>query len=431
MINNELGLYDNSNNKILDYTSIGIINGNNILQYIIDNGMFKDVNNNLQPYFINNLCVYSINLSPVNSPIYSYTIDNCLYDSSNNLIYVMYNNLYYEVITELYEVINNKLINTNLTIVEKIIYDKNTKIVHYLFDDLSPINIKDIYDVSDNLTITNMIDNIFKDTVTLNDIIININKQLQNPDYMTPILLNIILRNSILPCDQSWESFVLVSFWNNILNKFGLKNSVLESINNYNIKNPYKQIKLINNTFYIDSFNTLSLYKDQDIIKNIHFDIEKELLTKQDYYSNLSINELNKINELKQVKLEIQKQIFNNIFNNKVCENNFIINDKKYWYLGELVTDEEKILLDNLDWSIDQTVNESLKILNGVLIRISNLLFGFNYDFNNKQVKFDHKINNILAMSYYKWNKYNFTPIEKKYKINNILEINLLTQIMF
>ena len=428
MINNELGLYDNSNNKILDYTSIGIINGNNILQYIIDNGMFKDVNNNLQPYFINNLCVYSINLSPVNSPIYSYTIDNCLYDSSNNLIYVMYNNLYYEVITELYEVINNKLINTNLTIVEKIIYDKNTKIVHYLFDDLSPINIKDIYDVSDNLTITNMIDNIFKDTVTLNDIIININKQLQNPDYMTPILLNIILRNSILPCDQSWESFVLVSFWNNILNKFGLKNSVLESINNYNIKNPYKQIKLINNTFYIDSFNTLSLYKDQDIIKNIHFDIEKELLTKQDYYSNLSINELNKINELKQVKLEIQKQIFNNIFNNKVCENNFIINDKKYWYLGELVTDEEKILLDNLDWSIDQTVNESLKILNGVLIRISNLLFGFNYDFNNKQVKFDHKINNILAMSYYKWNKYNFTPIEKKYKINNILEINNITK---
>jgi hypothetical protein len=51
---------------------------------------------------------------------------------------------------------------------------------------------------------------------------------------MTPILLNILLRNSILPCDQSWESFVLISFWNNIINKFGFNNSVRESIENYN-----------------------------------------------------------------------------------------------------------------------------------------------------------------------------------------------------
>jgi hypothetical protein len=430
MINNELGLYDNSNNKILEYTSIGIVNGNNILQYIIDNGMFKDISNNLQPYFIYNFCVYNINLSPVNRPAYSYTINNGVYDSSDNLIFVVYNNLYYPVISEQYEIVNNKLINTNLSVVEKIIYDKNTKIVHYLLNDLIPINIKNTYDVSDNLLIQNIINNVFENTITFNDIIFDINKQLQNPDYMTPILLNILLRNSILPCDQSWESLVLISFWNNILNKFGLNNSVIESVNNYNAMNPYKKIKLINNTFYMDSFNTFSIFEDQDIIKNIHFDTEKEIVSKQELYSKLSINELNIIKELNEVKLEIKKQIFNNIYNNNIYfkDNFFIINNKKYWYLGEIVTDDEKLLLDELDWSIDQTVNETLKILNGILVRISNLPFGFNYDFDDKQVKFVHKINNILAMSYYKWNRYNFNPVEKQYKINNILEIINITQ---
>lgn len=430
IINNILGLYDNSNNKILDYTSIAIVNGNNILEYIIDNGIYKDVNNNLQPYFIYNYCVFSINLIPVNNPTYKYIIENGVFDESNNLIFVIYNNLYYQVISKLYEIINNKLISTNLTIFEKIIYDKNTKIVHYLLNNLTPDNIKDIYDVSDNLTITNIINNVFEDTITTNDIILNINKQLQNSDYMTPILLNLILRNSILPCDHSWESFVLISFWNNILNKFGLNNYVEESINNYNIMNPYKQIKLINNTFYMDSFNTYSLFEDRDIIKNIHFNIEKEITFKQELYSELPINEINKIKEINEVKIEIKKQIFNDIYyNNIYFKNNFfIINSKKYWYFGEIITDEEKILYDQLDLSIDQNINPTLKILNGILVRITNLPFGFNYDFNNKQIKFDNKINYILSMSYYKWNQYNFNPIEKKYKINNILEIINISQ---
>jgi hypothetical protein len=95
--------------------------------------------------------------------------------------------------------------------------------------------------------------------------------------------------------------------------------------------------------------------------------------------------------------------------------------------LGELVTDSEKISLDQLDWSNDQKVNTTLIILNGILVRTTNLPFGFIYDFNNKLVKFDYKINNILAMSYYKWNQYNFSPIEKKYEINNILEIISIT----
>jgi hypothetical protein len=429
LVNNVLGLYDNSNNKILDYTSIGIVNGNNILQYIIDGGMYKDTSNNLQPYFIHNYCVYSINLSAVNTPTYSYTINNGVYDSSNNLIFVTYNNLYYRVISKLYEIINNKLYDTNLTIVEKILYDKNTKIVHYLLNDLIPYNIKSAYDVSDNLTVTNIINDVFENTITLNDIIFDINRQLQNPDYMTPILLNILLRNSILPCDQSWESLVLISFWNNILNKFGLNDLVSESINNYNATNPCKQIKIINNTFYMDACHTFSTFEDRDIIKNIHFSTEKEIISKQELYSKLTVNELNIIKELNDAKLEIQKQIFNNIFNNKICENCFTINTKKYWYyLGELITDDEKQVLDELDWSIDQTVNTTLKILNGILVRTTNLPFGFNYDFNNKLVKFDHKINNILAMSYYKWNRYNFSPVEKKYIINNILEPISITQ---
>lgn len=431
-INNELGLYDNSNNKILDYTSIGIVNGNNILQYKIVDGIYKDINNNLQPYFIYNFCVYNINLSNVENPIYSYKIENGLYDSFNKLIYVIYDNLYYEVITELYEIINNKIITTNLTIVEKIIYDKNNKIVHYLLDDLTPNNIKSIYDVSDNLLITNILNDIFDNTTTTttNEIIFDINKQLQNPDYMTPILLNLLLRNSILPCDQSWESVVLISFWNNILNKFGYNDSVKESINNYNIINPYKQIKIINNTFYMDSFNTFSIFEDQDIIKNIHFNIEKEILSKQEFYLKLSANELNLIKELNEVKIELNKQIFNKIYNNNINVNNnfFIINNKKYWYLGELITDSEKIILDGLDWSIDQTINSTLKILKGVLVRITNLPFGFNYDFDKKLVKYDYKINNILAMSYYKWSKYNFSPIEKKYKINSVIEIINITK---
>ena len=433
LVNNVLGFYDNSNNKILDYTSIGIVNGNNILQYIIDNGMYKDTSNNLQPYFIHNYSVYSINLSAVNNPIYSYTINNGVYDSSNNLILVTYNNLYYRVITKTYEVVNNKLfgtVSTNLTIVEKLIYDKDTNIVHYLLNDMIPFNIKSEYDVSDNLTIMNIINDVFDNTITLNDIIIDISRQLQNPDYMTPILLNILLRNSILPCDQSWESLVLISFWNNIVNYFGYNDFVKKSINNYNEANPYKQIKIINNTFYMDASYTFSTFEDRDIIKNIHFSTEKEIISKEALYSKLSINELNVIKELNDVKLELNKLLLHNIFNNNRNINNnfFIINEKKYWYLGELITDNEKQLLDQLDWSIDQTVNATLKILNGVLVRMTNLPFGFNYNFNNNLVKFDHKINNVLAMSYYKWNQYNFSPVEKKYKINNILEIISITQ---
>ena len=431
LINNVLGLYDNSNNKILDYTSIGIVNGNNILQYIIDNGMYKDTSGNLQPYFIHNFCVYSINLNNIHTPTYSYTINNGLYDSSDNLIFVTYNNLYYRVISKLHEIVNNKLIETNLTIVEKIIYDKNTKIVHYLLNDLIPFNIKSTYDVSDNLTITNIINDVFENTITLNDTIFDINRQLQNPDYMAPILLNILLRNSILPCDQSWESLVLISFWNNILNKFGLNDLVSESINNYNATSPYKQIKMFNNTFYMDGSHTFSTFEGRDTIKNIHFSTEKELYSKQELYSKLSANELNFIKELNDIKLELNKQLINNICNNNrnINNNSFIINGKKYWYLlGELVTDGEKQLLDQLDQSIDQTVNTTLIILNGVLVRTTNLPFGFNYDFNMKLVKFDHKINNVLAMSYYKWNQYNFSPVEKKYKINNILEIISITQ---
>jgi len=430
LVNNVLGLYDNSNNKILDYTSIGIVNGNNILQYIIDGGMYKDTSNNLQPYFIHNYCVYSINLSAVNTPTYSYTINNGAYDSSDNLIFVTYNNLYYRVISKLYEIINNKLYDTNLTIVEKILYDKNTKIVHYLLNDLIPYNIKSAYDVSDNLTVTNIINDVFENTITLNDIIFDINRQFQNPDYMAPILLNILLRNSILPCDQSWESLVLISFWNNILNKFGLNESVGESIDNYNATSPYKQIKMFNNTFYMDAANTFSTFEGRDIIKNIHFSTEKELYSKQELYSKLSANELNFIKELNDVKLELNKQLIHNIYNNNrnINNNSFIINNKKYWYLGELVTDGEKQLLDQLDWSIDQTVNTTLIILNGILVRTTKLPFGFNYDFNMKLIKFDHKINNVLAMSYYKWNQYNFSPVEKKYKINNILETINITQ---
>jgi len=105
IINNNLGLYDISNNKILDYTSIGIVNGNNILQYIIDNGMYKDMSNNLQPYFIHNYCVYRINLNAVNSPIYSKIINNGVYDLSNNLIFIKYNNLFYRVIEMLHIII--------------------------------------------------------------------------------------------------------------------------------------------------------------------------------------------------------------------------------------------------------------------------------------------------------------------------------------
>lgn len=434
IINNELGLYDNSNNKILEYTNTGIVNGNNVLQYIIDDGMYKDTSNNLQPYFIHNFCVYSINLSTVNTPVYSYIINNGVYDASDNLIFVVYNKLYYQVIAEIYEIVNNKLINTvsswSDSIVEKIIYDKNTKIVHYLLDDLVPFNIKTEYDVSDNPLITDIINNVFENTITLNDTIYDINRQLQNPDYTTPILLNILLRNSILPCDQSWEDLVLISFWNNIVNYFGFNDFLDESINNYNKMNPYKQIKIINNTFYMDAYSTFSTFEDRDIIKNIHFSTEKEIVSKESLYSKLSTNELNVIQELYEVKLKLNKLLLDNICNNNRNINSifFIINDKKYWYLGELVTDGEKQLLDQLDWSIDQTVNTTLKILNGILVRATNLPFGFNYDFNSKIVKFDYKINNVLAMSYYKWNQYNFSPVDKKYKINRILETINITQ---
>ena len=431
IINNDLGLYDISNNKILDYTSIGIVNGNNILQYIIDNGMYKDISNNLQPYFIHNYCVYSINLITVNTPIYSKIINNGVFDASGNLIFIKYNNLFYRVIEKLHEIINNKIIGSNFTIVEKIIYDKSTKIVHYSLNNLIPNNIKSIYDVSDNLTITNIINDVFENTITLNDIIYDVNKQLQNMDYMTPILLNILLRNSILPCDQSWESLVLISFWNNIINKFGFNENVIKSIENYNREDPYKQIKIINNTIYMDSSNTYSTFEDRDIIKNIHFNTEKEIKSKQELYLTLSVNELNIIKELNDVKLELNKLLFNDIYNNRninINNNFFIINSKKYWYLGELVTDSEKLLLDQLDWTEDQKVNTTLIILNGILVRKTNLPFGFIYDFNNKLVKFDYKINNILAMSYYKWNQYNFSPIEKKYEINNILEIISIIQ---
>ena len=432
IINNDLGLYDISNNKILDYTSIGIVNGNNILQYIIDNGMYKDISNNLQPYFIHNYCVYRINLNAVNSSIYSKIINNGVFDASGNLIFIKYNNLFYQVIEKLYEIINNKIIGSNFTIIEKIIYDKSTKIVNYSLNNLIPNNIKSIYDVSDNLTITNIINDVFENTITLNDIIYDVNKQLQNTDYMTPILLNILLRNSILPCDQSWESLVLISFWNNIINKFGFNENVIKSIENYNRVDQYKQIKIINNTIYMDSSNTYSTFEDRDIIKNIHFNTEKEIKFKQELYSKLTVNELNIIKELNDVKIELNKLLFNDIYNNNrnisLNNNFFIINSKKYWYLGELVTDSEKLLLDQLDWSLDQKVNTTLIILNSILIRITNLPFGFIYDFNNKLVKFDHKINNILAMSYYKWNQYNFSPIEKKYEINNILEIISIIQ---
>jgi hypothetical protein len=180
----------------------------------------------------------------------------------------------------------------------------------------------------------------------------------------------------------------------------------------------------------MDASHTFSKFENQDIITNIHFNTEKEIISKQELYSKLSINELNVIKELNNIKLELNKQLLHNIYNNNINKNNnfFIINNKKYWYFGELVTDDEKLLLDQLDWSIDQTVNTTLIILNGILVRTTNLPFGFNYDFNSKMVKFDHKINNILAMSYYKWNRYNFSPVEKTYKINNILEIISITQ---
>jgi hypothetical protein len=180
IINNILGLYDNSNNQILNYTSIGIVNGNNNLLYIIDNGIYKDLNNNIQPYYIYNYDVYSIDLNNVYNPIYEYKNKNNLFDTSNNLIYIIYNNKYYRIINKLYEIINNKIIDTNLIILEKIIYDKNTKIVHYLFNQLEPSTMRNIYDISDNLFITNIINDVFNSTITLNDLIFDINKQLYN-----------------------------------------------------------------------------------------------------------------------------------------------------------------------------------------------------------------------------------------------------------
>lgn len=428
IINNILGLYDNSNNQILNYTSIGIVNGNNNLLYIIDNGIYKDLNNNIQPYYIYNYDVYNIDLNNVSNPIYKYINNNNCFDISNNLIYIIYNNKYYPIINKLYEIINNKIIDTNFTILEKIIYDKNTKIVHYLLNQLEPSTMRNIYDISDNLFVTNIINNVFNSTITLNDLIFDINKQLYNTDFTNPILLNLILRNSILPCNESWEANILISFWNNIVSSFGLTNSVFDSINNYNNINQYKQIKLINNSFCIDYYNTYSYYNNNDIITNIHFSIEKEIDFKQKFYLTLSNNEINKIKELDEVKIEIKKLIFNNIYNNKNKNNYFIINNKKYWYIGELITDDEKILLDSLNLNIDQNVNETLKILNGELIRLSNLPFGYKYNYIDKTIKYEYKINNILAMSYYKWNNYNFKSKNKSYNIIDITNVNNIIQ---
>jgi hypothetical protein len=95
---------------------------------------------------------------------------------------------------------------------------------------------------------------------------------------------------------------VLISFWNNIINKFGFNESVIESIENYNRVNQYKQIKIINNTIYIDSSNTYSTFEDTDIIKNIHFNTEKEIKSKQELYLTLTVTELNVIKELNDVK---------------------------------------------------------------------------------------------------------------------------------
>jgi hypothetical protein len=330
LYNNVLGFYDNSNNLVLNYAEY-VLENNNIVQVLIKKNLFYSLTSTSISLIKNGNRIYSYsnillnqNVSNadinINNVIYKIS-NNKVYDFNNNIQYIIIGTSLYQVVSLVYTIVNNKLIGSGiysgLNIIPKCLYDANTNIIYYQLDynvrsdyKLNAVNLRSTFGIINMPLIENTLNNCFSN-LTTSDIINNASYQLINIDYNIPILINLLIRNSLFSSSESWETFLLCSSWNNVIvtnNYFGstLPTDIINSVNKYNL-----QYWNVTTQKVVTDITTVS---STDVI---------QIIPKYIKYTNASLTDTivsigdNLTGNLNNIDNTITKQtIFDNLFNN-------------------------------------------------------------------------------------------------------------------
>ena len=445
--NNALGFYLNSNkvgyyaesviyhdNQIIyiinDYYVLNIID--KTLKYIINKNIIYDfvltnyiINNNYILDSSNNIILSRVNNTFINiTNNQVYTIDDIFIYLDNKLVYFIYENRLYSILNKIAIITNNYYYYQNIKyyIYNKVIYD-DTNIISFqltnkdsVFNKLKPNKIRNNNNMSisdqNKLTnfISNTLDNLFNKYTNIQEVLEYTTSQLDNKYYSLPILLNLILRNSLLPSYLPYEAIIL----SHILNQSNNITEIINTVKLYNTKNPTRQLQFWDEDnqkiYQLDNLptniiNIKVVYLDRDLNKIIN------------YYNNISPQAKNDIHLIDLSKNIIKKNLIDNIYKNKYIDNDL-------YHYGEFINQQELNKL-NQDTSLN-ILSETLIYENGILKRLTDLPYHFYYDFSNNKVRYDSTFNEIdivMFTSYYKWNKF----LVEKY-INdptNIKRINI------
>jgi hypothetical protein len=396
--------------------------------------------------------------------------DGLGYDASGNLALFSFRGAFLRVDQRLYRITNGVLQGTGPLAgkrsIDRVVYDRlgGTHAIHYQLEtvtradlELNASRVRDQYRVQgDTAFISGILDEVFSESVvTLKDTRDNITTQLSSPEYWVPIALTVGLRNAIFPSSQAWDLFLLASNWNRTIARYGLRagggpevqellGELLTSIQGYNATKQHAALKLWNVDRQAvvvdpasdlgpnDAFQVFPMVMDYNApddtnydqtdtaVKNLSMDIALELTKKRATYDALTQQQIAELADLAAATEVLKQRLLDGLTDRSAFAIDgvpLVVDGRMYWYLGELITDAEKqamdaagFVYDGVRFDRDGTVNATLGVYNGYLIRRTNLPFGFVYDFSSNQIVFDTRGYDrsmmMLAMTYYKWNRF-------------------------
>jgi hypothetical protein len=416
---------------------------------MINNNQFRDASNNL----------YTITLNAVidasNNRIF--TIDNnALLNKNNEITYVISldKSFLYRILTKI------ELPATEIMYRQAVINPVSRQI-EYHFDSIpdeqwvntipgnwprrtfAPLAVDPSFNLDEQLTfVKDIIHDIFNDTTlyTVAKLNWNLNDVMQNVEYQIPILINLLIRNSLLPPQQSWEQYMMVSMWNNAIKIYHLNAShfinqhpkaleIQESVTHYNSRvgselrvlywNVSKQ-KFGSETFaatdevqlvpYIYDYyhsGDISTNALPELLNTMNFNMVQHIEHLASVYSDISSNTTlfqqlqQQTDDLKTIKRNFMNVLYNNLPKELVKNTTEVVKD----------------LSQNRTYSYDNVwiaYDEFLEYKNGIPVYITDLPFGFEYDFSDNKIRYTATFDEtkmIIHMLYYKWNKY----LETKY----------------
>lgn len=320
-----------------------------------------------------------------------------------------------------------------------------------------------IVDASFNLDtslnfVKDIINEIFSDDSalqTMSKLNWNLVENLNNIQYKIPILINLLIKNGIVPPDQSWEQYMMVSMWNNtitinnmsasdFINGASKANLIDESVSRYNSQaDKSKQVLYWNVTkqkFGKDTFELndevqvvpyiynyyhigdLSLNTVNDTINAIDFDMVKHIETLVQVYAGIADKTTlqQHFEDLKRIKKRYLDGLYTAL--PKDLSGNM--------GLKETIDNSRNYVYDNVWLQVDGNGNplydEILTAKNGIPSYVTDLPYGFVYDFSTNKIKYGNSFDEyrmIISQLYFHWNNY----LENRY-MPELVNKNLTTR---